>query len=317
MTEPNIESLISADFASAAEAVLQFLYQRLGFRLWMVTKTEGNDWIVLQVKDEGYGVTEGSVFRWTDSFCSRMVGGLGPRVAPSSQEVPAYAAAPIGELVPIGAYVGVPLLRSDGSLFGTLCAIDPVQQPKSIVADLALVELLAKLLSTLLDKEMKLAQKIRETERIQYKIFNDFTTGLYNRVAWENFLATEEKRCRVYGCMNSIISVAISDPQKTKDSDLLIDDHLMITAAQQLKITLRKQDVIARVAEDKFAILAIDCDRLSLKAMVDRLSQCFKEAEIEASLGYALRHPSSNLKETWKKAYYAMYSVKKDVQSKP
>jgi len=315
MNEPKFESLISADFASAASEVLQFLYERLGFRLWMITKTEGNDWIVLQVKDEGYGVTEGSVFRWTDSFCSRMVEGLGPRVAPCSQDVPAYASAPIGNLVPIAAYVGVPLLRSDGSLFGTLCAIDPVEQPNSIVNDLALVELLAKLLSTLLDKEMKLAQKTRETERIQYQVFNDSTTGLYNRVGWENFLATEEKRCRLYGYINSIISIAVNDPKKDTDKDVPIDEDLIITTAQQLKVTLRKQDIIARVAEDKFAILLIDCDRISLKALVDRLSKSLKEAEIQALLGYALRHPSSNLKETWKKAYYSMYLNKKKAES--
>ncbi len=61
----------------------------------------------------------GDVFAWSDSFCSRMVRGLGPRVAPVSEDVPAYRDAPIGRQVPIGAYVGVPLLASG---FSERCA---------------------------------------------------------------------------------------------------------------------------------------------------------------------------------------------------
>ena len=98
-------------FEAAARAVLGFLHARFGFDLWMVTRTEGEDWIVLHVEDHGYGVRPGTVFRWSDSFCSRMVQGLGPRVAPDAAGVPAYAEAPIGRQVRIGAYIGLPLRR--------------------------------------------------------------------------------------------------------------------------------------------------------------------------------------------------------------
>ena len=123
------------DFESAGRAVLAFLHRRLGFGLWMITRTEGEDWIVLQVEDHGYGISPGTVFRWADSFCSEMVQNNGPKVAPNSDIVPAYAAAPIGQQVPIKAYIGVPLSNADGSLFGTLCAIDPSrQQARQVVA---------------------------------------------------------------------------------------------------------------------------------------------------------------------------------------
>lgn len=88
--------------------MLRLLHNRLGFDLWMVTRTEGDDWIVLHAEDHGYGIQDGTVFRWADSFCARMVEGEGPRIAPRSDAVPAYAAAPIGSQVRIGAYVGVP-----------------------------------------------------------------------------------------------------------------------------------------------------------------------------------------------------------------
>ena len=121
---------IFGSFHEAANAVLRHLHEALGFDLWMVTRREGDDWIVLHAADQGYGVKQGDVFRWMDSFCSRMVRGEGPRIAPRSQEIPVYAAAPIGQQVDIGAYVGVPLDWHDGRLFGTLCAIHPQPQPE-------------------------------------------------------------------------------------------------------------------------------------------------------------------------------------------
>ena len=49
-----------------------------------------------------------------------------------------YANAPITQQFVIGAYIGVPLLYSDGSLFGTLCAIDPHPQSEDIQQHLPL-----------------------------------------------------------------------------------------------------------------------------------------------------------------------------------
>ena len=106
-----MEQSAFADFPTAATAVLEFLQDRLGFDLWMVTRTVGDDWIVLQVADKGYHVNSGDVFKWSDSFCSRMVTGVGPRVAPSTDDIACYAVAPIRDRVTINAYIGVPLTR--------------------------------------------------------------------------------------------------------------------------------------------------------------------------------------------------------------
>jgi len=112
-----------SNFEEAVQAVLESLHERLGFQLWMFTRVEGEDWIVLEAVDYGYSVKSGNVFHWSDSFCSRMVRGEGPRVAPNSQQIQAYVEAPIGQQVDISAYIGIPLCHADGTLFGTLVVI--------------------------------------------------------------------------------------------------------------------------------------------------------------------------------------------------
>jgi diguanylate cyclase len=116
-----INSAVFENFAEANRAILTYLHQRLGFALWMVTRVEGNDWIMLQVEDNGYGVEEGTVLSWADSFCSQMVQGLGPRIAPCAEDIPAYVAAPIKQQLPISAYIGVPLIRKNGSYLSYQC----------------------------------------------------------------------------------------------------------------------------------------------------------------------------------------------------
>ena len=41
------------NFEEAGQAILKFLSQRFGFKLWMITRTEGDDWIVLLSEDNG------------------------------------------------------------------------------------------------------------------------------------------------------------------------------------------------------------------------------------------------------------------------
>ena len=84
--EPQLNVTAFKDFESASQAVLEYLQDRFGFALWMTTRTNEPHWIVLQSSDRAYGVTRGAVFRWADSFCSRMVQGLGPQIAVNAAE---------------------------------------------------------------------------------------------------------------------------------------------------------------------------------------------------------------------------------------
>ena len=51
------------NFESASRAVLAYLHEQFGFQLWMMTRTVGDDWIVLHTEDHGYEVKEGTVLR--------------------------------------------------------------------------------------------------------------------------------------------------------------------------------------------------------------------------------------------------------------
>jgi diguanylate cyclase (GGDEF)-like protein len=306
-----IELVPFNNFEVASRAVLAYLHQRLGFGLWMMTRTEGHDWIVLQAEDHGYDVEEGTVFRWADSFCSQMVLGIGPCVAPRADEVPAYAVAPIGQQVPIGAYIGVPVSRKDGSLFGTLCAIDPNPQNESIRNDLPLIELLSKLLGTILSSDLKAIEQERLLERSQQEALTDELTGLFNRRGWEQHIAAEETRARRYGNPTSVLIVDLDGLKQVNDTlGHAEGDALIHKAAQCLKRAVRESDIVARIGGDEFAILAIECDKAGSEALFQKITETLLSNGINASVGKAMRDPRRGLIEAIAEADQAMYTMK-------
>lgn len=300
------------DFQSASQEVLEFLHDRFGFDLWMVTRTEGEDYIVLSTEEHGYDIHPGQVIPWEDTFCVRMMRGEGPRVAPDVSRVPAYMSAPGARGMTIGTYVGVPLLRDDGSYFGTLCGIDPHPHTEELVDDQKLVELLASLLGRILDNELKSLDQTRRAERLDAEANRDALTGLFNRRGWEFLLAREEERCVCYGNPATIVSIDLDDLKLTNDTQgHEAGDDLLRRAAMAIQEATRSSDITARIGGDEFAVLAPECDAAAGQALVDRLHQSLARHNVRASIGMAVRRHDSGISAAVKEADAAMYQVKK------
>ena len=292
------------DFAGASREVLSFLHQRIGMDLWMVSRADNEDWVVLAAEGAGYGVRQGDVFRWADTFCSRMVRGEGPRVAPRTADVPAYAALPLASELPVGAYVGVPLVDAEGRLFGTLCGINPEPMPSSIADEQPMVEVFADMLSGLLSAELNTTALTREAETARSEALTDALTGLANRRGWEQALAAEEERCRRYGATACVAAIELDGLQSPASGEAR--QAALVRAAQALRQTVRKPDTLARLEDDRFVVLGVECTTAEAMALLRRLEQGIQGAELSAALGMAMRNRSSGLFETFDRAIDAM-----------
>lgn len=281
------------DFESASREVLRYLRQRLDFDLFMITRTEGDDWIVLQSDDRRYGVSAGDVFRWSDSFCSHMVKGAGPRIAPNSDLIPAYAAAPIGRQVHIKAYIGIPLLREDGSLFGTLCAIHPSPKPATLAAEQALLEMLAGQLNRILLLELKAAAGTRRLEQEQLASRRDPATAAFTFEAWRTLVACEEIRCRRYGHPAAMIAVRIGHAGIENEASAGLAETCLAAAANVLHRTARAGDIVARIADRELALLAVECNKTEAASLETGMRAVLDAEGIGASVSLSMLAPRS------------------------
>ncbi|MBC3870957.1 sensor domain-containing diguanylate cyclase [Undibacterium oligocarboniphilum] len=305
---------IFSDFQSAGDYVLDFLKQRIDFGIWMITRAEGDDWIILRTSGEG--INPGTVLRWSDSICSEMIKDNGPHIAPDISAVAAYADKPIIRQFPIQAYIGVPLTLADGSTFGTLCAIDSRPQSSEIVNETPLIELMGAFLSTILTDELKLAEQKRQSERLQLEAYTDALTGLANRRAWNQFLLGEEDRCKRYGHSAAVFSIDLDDLKRVNDIDGHANgDILLQSTAQALRSATREVDMIARLGGDEFGIIAIECDQTGALLLRQRLLTSLAERGVRASVGMAMRNHLHGLTEAWELADQNMYSFKRSRSS--
>jgi GAF domain-containing protein len=150
MPSPEIADMAPwRDWPAAASGALEYLYAHSSWDAWLVTRLVGDRQVILCAQPRGT-VPPGASLPWAESFCRQMVSGDAPRVATVTAAVPEYASRTLPNGWSVSAYIGVPIIGSDGELFGTLCGVGARARPRSAARDLPLVELVARLLGSLL-----------------------------------------------------------------------------------------------------------------------------------------------------------------------
>jgi GAF domain-containing protein len=140
------------DWPTAARASLAFLHRTVGLDCWMVTAVDQPLQVVLHSHPLEV-IPPGAAISWDRSFCQTMVSGAGPRVATVAAATPAYRNLETGLPQRVAAYMGVPLVTHEREVFGTLCGVSARAQPRALLRFLPLVELTARMLSTLVSAE--------------------------------------------------------------------------------------------------------------------------------------------------------------------
>ncbi|MDX1519861.1 MAG: GGDEF domain-containing protein, partial [Gammaproteobacteria bacterium] len=241
-----------------------------------------------------------------------MVQGLGPNIAENSGDVPAYACAPIAKQVPIGAYIGLPLLYDDGSLYGTLCAIHPEPLPDSVSGEFDFIRTQARLLSTLLSAERKTNIISDELKKEKYKSQLDVLTGVYNRRGWNRFLKIEDERCLRYNSTASIVILDLDGLKEVNDTQgHQAGDDLLKKTAACLGKAVRSCDVICRIGGDEFAVLVVESSEEETRQLVNRIREKLNASNISAAIGWSTSAPEVTLKDVMKVADLRMYEEKR------
>jgi diguanylate cyclase (GGDEF)-like protein len=277
----------------------------------MVTRVHGSDWNVLLAEDEQKEVGPGTVFHWPDSYCSQMVEGQGPCFAPDAQAIPVYAAARINQMVPIGAYIGQPLVAPDGSLLGTLCAVDPQRKPGFSHAQEYLVETVTRTMSALIAGELSLEQARQKEAQLRYLAEKDALTSLTNRHGWEAALADEELALDKLGENAMVMMVDLDGLKQANDTrGHAAGDELLIRTAQTLREQLREVDIVARLGGDEFGVLVRNTSKEEAERLHGRIQAAFRAAGLQASTGYAMRLSCRTLRGALAEADARMYQNK-------
>jgi diguanylate cyclase len=301
-----------AGFRDAVGTVLEGLRERTGLGCWMLLRPGGRGWVVVAVRDRSYGIHEDQRLLDEELPARAMLDGRGPRVAPAVGEVGAYAMTARCRGRPVGAFAGVPVPAPDGSPFGCLCGIDPAAAGPELARELPTVELLGRLLGSLLAQELDRQELQRRFERAELDALTDPLTGVGNRRAWDRLIDAEEARCRRYGSPASLVAIDLDGLKLVNDTaGHAAGDRLLRRAAEVIGSAKRAADVVARLGGDEFGVLAVECDDHAAAVLAERLRGALAAAGVRASVGHATRRASADLAQAWAEADASMYARKR------
>ncbi|MDL5158688.1 GGDEF domain-containing protein [Actinomycetospora termitidis] len=305
-------------FDAACRMVVDFLAATVPMGVWAVSRVVGRRQTMLVTADTAYGLRPGAEVAWSTSLCRTMSLGTTPRVVPDTALVPDLAAAvgaQAAHAVRVGAYVGTPIVRPDGSLFGTVVGLNPDPLPAEFLRHESLLDLLSSLLSSVLEADGAAVESARALERAVSDAETDALTGLLNRRGWQRWLAREEERFRRFGDPASVVMVDLDGLKTVNDTEGhdAGDRHLRRTATALLG-AVRAGDPLARLGGDEFGLVAsVGADDAA--RLADRLQAVLVDAGVPCSVGVAPFRVDGGFAAAVAAADAAMYENKRARQA--
>lgn len=290
-------------FDEAAGRVLQFLRRRYDLDLWMVTRVNRDDWVVLLADDRRGELVSGQVLSWSESICKRRVEGSCPGVIPAVADDPVARQVPIVDQLGIGAYIGAPLRSADGDVLGSLCGLHRAACPDLGDSDHELVALLAELLAGFMTAYIGAIDQERQNERFRFEAMTDAVTHLSNGQAWEQKLQHEQARALRLGETSFVAVVDLEALDHVNQAQgRAAGDELLRQTALALRYAVRDSDFIARLGGREFAVLGIQSGNVEQDEVAQRIKAALQRRDIQASVGVAAGGPASRHGDLWQHA---------------
>jgi len=154
MAQSILDDLLTVQRISAVPAILQVVSETTGLRFAAVARVTGTSWTACAVLDRiEFGLKVGGELDVTTTLCSEIHASHHPIIISDVSADPDYCNHHTPQLYGFESYISVPVLRADGSMFGTLCALDPLPRDLSSPATRAMFESFARLLTLQIEAE--------------------------------------------------------------------------------------------------------------------------------------------------------------------
>jgi diguanylate cyclase (GGDEF)-like protein len=208
------------------------------------------------------------------------------------------------------AFIGAPLVVRD-ELYGVLCGFGSRLTGDDAHHDSPSVMSAARILSTILHRELDAEESLRRAERAEAEALVDELTGLFNRRGWERLIEREEARSMRYGHGATVVMMDVDGLKRMNDQHgHTAGDRVLIGVAGALRSVIRENDVAARLGGDEFAILAVEYDDDGRYGLFERLKGAFTAQGLTVSLGFAQREHRGGIAAAIQRADAAMYEYK-------
>jgi signal transduction histidine kinase len=142
---------------SAVPAILQVIHELTGLRFVAVARVTEESWTACAVLDQlNFGLQVGGELDLVTTLCHEIRQAHHSVVIDKASEDPLYRDHHTPRLYQFESYISVPVFRTDGRFFGTLCALDPNPAPLKSSTIQSTMESFARMLALQIEAEENL-----------------------------------------------------------------------------------------------------------------------------------------------------------------
>jgi signal transduction histidine kinase len=142
---------------SAVPAILQVIRELTGLRFAAVARVTEDSWTACAVLDQlNFGLQVGGELDLVTTLCHEIRRSHHSVVIDKASEDPLYRDHHTPRLYQFESYISVPIFRTDGRFFGTLCALDPNPAPLKSSTIQSTMESFARMLALQIEAEENL-----------------------------------------------------------------------------------------------------------------------------------------------------------------
>lgn len=169
MVDLNAASVAAISRIGIVPTLLDLCCSLTGMGFAAIARVTDQRWIACATKDRiGFGLGPGGELELKTTICNEIRGHREPVVIDDVAVDPVYRDHPTPALYGLQSYISLPVVRADGDVWGTLCAIDPeprkVSDPAIVGTFKAFADLIAMHLDTQARLEMSEAALAAERE---------------------------------------------------------------------------------------------------------------------------------------------------------
>jgi signal transduction histidine kinase len=157
-----VRESVARDIATVARigavpSILQMVCTATGMRFAAVARVTEDTWIACAVRDEiDFGLKAGGELPLKTTICDEIRHSGRAIIIDHVSEDPHFRTHHTPRMYGFQSYISVPIVRTNGDFFGTLCALDPLPAKVSDAKVIATFELFCQLISLQLDAEERL-----------------------------------------------------------------------------------------------------------------------------------------------------------------
>lgn len=144
---------------SAVPSILEIVTEMTGLRFAAVARVTEDSWTACAVLDKiDFGLQAGGTLDVATTLCSEIRVSRTPIIIEKASDDTVFCGHPTPKMYGFESYIAVPIIRRNGEVFGTICALDPLPAKLRDGKTLRMVELYAELIAAQLEIEDRLSE---------------------------------------------------------------------------------------------------------------------------------------------------------------